>query len=327
MCWIRTALKTLFLLAIVLAAAIVLYLRLPWIRTETVRYRSGDVTLVATLALPRWHNGPYPAAVVVPGSGGYPRWLHWIVAKPLVPHGMAVLMYDKRGVGDSSGTNPQDLVGNPSYRDIGNPDAPRGIGNIAACGRMIDLLAEDALAGVRFLKTRTDIDQHRIGLIGASQAGWIMPLATSKSDDVAFIVNISGPAVSCGIENRYSELTGENPGFPDLHLSDDEMDRQLNAYDGPAGYDPAPVLAMLRAPTLWLLGANDRSVPTSWSVANLRPLIAAGAPIDLRIYPDADHGLVRGGNGMPGFRMLWAQIDYMSDVRTWLAAKGMLPPG
>jgi len=91
--------------------AAVFYLRLPWITTETIRFDNDDVTLVGTLALPRWHDGPYPAAVIVHGSGAYPRWVHWLQAKQLVPHGMAVLIYDKRGVGDSSGTNPQSLIG------------------------------------------------------------------------------------------------------------------------------------------------------------------------------------------------------------------------
>ena len=135
-------------------------------------------------------------------------------------------MYDKRGVGDSSGTNPQDLVGNPSFRDVGNPDAPQFHPDIAASVQMIDILAGDALAGVKWLKTRADIDASRIGFVGVSQAGWIMPLAANRSEDIAFIVNISGPAVTVGIENRYSELTGENPGFPDLQLSEEETDRR-----------------------------------------------------------------------------------------------------
>ena len=107
---------------------------------------------------------------------------------------MAVLVYDKRGVGDSSGTNPQELVATFKLRDVGDPNAPRVPVNIAASRQMIDILAGDALAGVESLKTRNDIDSSRIGFVGMSQAGWIMPLAASRSDDVAFIVNISGPA-------------------------------------------------------------------------------------------------------------------------------------
>lgn len=225
------------------AVAAIVYLRIPWITTETVSYQSGDVTLVGTLALPRWQDGPYSAAVIVHGSGSYSRWVGWFNVRQLVPHGMAVLIYDKRGVGDSSGVNPQELIGGTAIglQDIGNPSAPRVQINVAASGEMVDILAKDALAGVEWLQNRSDIDQSKIGLIGGSQAGWIMPLAASRTDTVAFIVSISGPAVTVGIENRFSELTGEMPGYRNLHLSQEEMNKRLSDYDGPQGYDPMPM--------------------------------------------------------------------------------------
>jgi Predicted hydrolase of the alpha/beta superfamily len=80
-----------------------------------------------------------------------------------------VLGYDKRGVGESTGD-----WNAATYED----------------------LAGDAVAAVEYLKTRRDIDAAQIGLLGISQAGWIMPLAAVRSKDVAFLISISGAGVT-----------------------------------------------------------------------------------------------------------------------------------
>lgn len=301
-----------FLAAVViLAVAAVFYFRLPWITTEAIRFQSDDATLAGTLALPRWHDGPYPAVVVVQGSGAMPRWFYWSYARRLAPHGMAVLIYDKRGVGGSSGTYPQSEGW--SLEIIDN------------CREMFEQLANDALAGVELLKSRDDIDSSRIGLAGISQAGWIMPIAASRTKDVSFIVSISGPAVSCGEEDWYSQLTGEYTAYPEFgaptpyaegELSDEEIERQLDNYDGPHGYDPVPILASLRVPIVWVYGGRDRSQPTFRSTANLDRLIKNGAPFYLQIHPEGDHMLRPPGSLRP--------IDYWQDVRAWLVSQGML---
>jgi dienelactone hydrolase len=295
-----------------LATLAVLFLRLPWIRTETLAIPSGDITLAATLALPRWQAGPYPAVVVVHGSGSLPRWVYWSYARQLVPHGMAVLLYDKRGTGASGGTLPQSTRWQQE--------------SIEQCGALFTALAGDARAAVRALVARPDIDRHRIGLAGISQAGWIMPLAADGNRDVAFIVSISGPAVSCGLEDWYSQLTGEYADSPDLgaptpfakgELTPAEIEQRLDGYQGPAGHEPEPVLARTRAPTLWLLGGRDISVPVVRSAAVLERLAAAGAPIEVRMYPEGNHVLAR-GDGQ------WPRIDYWPDVRAWLVRQGIL---
>src|SRR5258708_30407592 len=57
-------------------------------------------------------------------------------------------------------------------------------------------LAGDAASAFRYLKTRADIDPKRIGLLGISQAGWVMPLAALREKDIAFLISISGPGVT-----------------------------------------------------------------------------------------------------------------------------------
>ena len=102
----------------------------------------------------------------------------------LLHHGLAVLAYDKRGVGQSGGTYPG--------------ESPHPF--------TIDTLARDAEAAVHFLATRPEIDHDRIGLAGHSQAGWIIPLAASREPAVRFAVVFSGPAVTADENDEYQNL-------------------------------------------------------------------------------------------------------------------------
>ncbi|MGQ0589073.1 MAG: alpha/beta hydrolase family protein [Sphingosinicella sp.] len=140
------------------------------LREIPVSYPSGDIELAALLLLPDG-PGPYPAAVVVHGSGDSDRTNLWAraIAETVAEAGFAVLLTDKRGSGDSEG----------DWRTVG-----------------FHALAADALAGVAFLSSRADIDEARIGLVGLSQGGRIVPIAAAQSDAVAFVLNLVGDAVS-----------------------------------------------------------------------------------------------------------------------------------
>ena len=108
-------------------------------------------------------------------------------------------------------------------------------------------IADDVLACLNMLKKHPQVDPNRVGLFGGSQAGWIIPLACDKQKDIPFGVILSGPATSYGIEMYFSSLTGEGLR-PGLGLSAEEIDERLDAYDGPAGFDPLPVLARSKTP-------------------------------------------------------------------------------
>jgi len=139
---------------------------------EEVRFRSGDVTLAGTLVLPS-SGGPHPAMVLVHGSGNVDRrqWEYRSQADFLARQGFAAFIYDKRGVGESGGAWWE---------------ADEGFADLAA----------DVLAAVSFVRARPDIRANRIGLLGGSQAGWVMVRAASTSRDVAFLVLESAPAIS-----------------------------------------------------------------------------------------------------------------------------------
>jgi fermentation-respiration switch protein FrsA (DUF1100 family) len=139
---------------------------------ENAEFNNGKVQLAGTIVFPTG-VGPHPGIVVVHGSGPQTRHMVRLYAESLARRGIATLMYDKRGTGQSSGHWESD------YED----------------------LAEDALAGVKLLQAHPDVYSHQIGLCGASQAGWIIPIAVARSVDVAFAVLLVSPAVSIARQN------------------------------------------------------------------------------------------------------------------------------
>lgn len=230
-------------------------------------FANGAVTLAFSLDLPAG-SGPFPAVVLGHGSGRVTRDRLGFLASRLTALGFAVLRFDKRGVGESTGT----------FVFVGTADSPAVFADLAG----------DVAAGVRFLRTRPEIDPRRIGLAGVSQAGWILPLAARQVGDIAFMVLLSGPVCSVGMEMYYSDLA-ERTTRP---LA--EVHALLPAFKGPGGFDPVPTLRAIDTPTLWLLGLDDRSIPIPTTIANLQILKDAGRPFEWRTYEGLGHSLSGG---------------------------------
>jgi len=232
---------------------------------DTVTFQNGDVTLAGTLDLPVG-EGPFPAIVTIHGSPPLTRndIYNLRMSHFFVQHGYAVLRYDKRGTGESKG----------KYPEVGTHE--EGEANL-------NILADDALAGVAFLKNHDLIDPERIGLAGHSQAGWIIPLAASKSPDVAFMIISSGPTSTVGQEIFYSDLTAEGTALHDAS----DMARD---FAGPHGFDPIPALQKLGIPGFWSLGALDESIPIPLTVEILDSLITDhDKDFTYIIYPNKGH--------------------------------------
>jgi len=259
---------------------------------------SRDATLAATLRFPAAGRAPFPAIVLAHGSGPLTRDQLRPLAERFLSLGLAVMTYDKRGVGQSTGT----------YVNVGTERSVEVFG----------LLADDALACVAALGTRPDIDARRIGLGGASQAGWIAPLAASRSREMAFLVILSGPAVTVGKEIEYSRLAGADPGSIQ-GLADAEVERRMGLFNGPHGYDPVPVLERLSTPSIWIEGEHDRSVPMAQTLATLERLRRAGRPVTVVQLPGADHSLVNPRTG--------EHPDFWPRVRAWLEGLSVLARG
>jgi alpha-beta hydrolase superfamily lysophospholipase len=172
----------------------------PRYRTTTVTFTSAGTALAGTLFLPR--RPAVAAVVLVHGSGQEPRQLG--LAEQLAKHGIAVLTYDKRGVGASGGV----YVG---------PEV--GTNNVAAAN--LRLLATDASAALTTLVARLPARHGPVGLLGGSQAGWIMPLAAQQNPAVRFLVLFSGPVVRVREQLRFQFYTAGDARFWQTHTAAD----------------------------------------------------------------------------------------------------------
>jgi pimeloyl-ACP methyl ester carboxylesterase len=299
-------------------------------KQEQLTLRNGDVTLRATLLSPGT-EGKHPAVVYIPGSGGdYTSRDSSLFREyhQLISNGIAVLIYDKRGTGGSSGDWHRS-----SFEDLGR----------------------DALAGVASLKSRKDINPKQIGVWGFSQGATIAPFAASVSKDVAFVIMMSGG----GISGAEAEKGQQVAAMRARNLSEDEikealafMELQFDAVRSKAGWekfqaaipaardkrwfqhtwggtpkdhwlwgwwqfvinhDPATVLEKVRVPVLAMWGSGDTLTVPEYireMVAKIEESLKKGGNKDvtIKIFPGAEHDLtVKGSNEQvptPGFHDL-----------------------
>ena len=146
-------------------------------REEEVTFTNpkAQVSLAGTLTLPSG-VGPFPAAILIAGSGPHDRDENvaghrpfLVLADHLTRKGIAVLRYDKRGIGKSTG----------SYDQATTED-----------------FASDAEAAGNYLKSRKEINAQKIGLIGHSEGGLIAPMIASRSSDLAWVVLLAAPGLN-----------------------------------------------------------------------------------------------------------------------------------
>jgi dienelactone hydrolase len=261
---------------------------------EEVAFASGDEIIAGTLLRPAT-PGPHPALVMIHGSGPVTRDALRPFADHFARNGIAVLITDKRGTGRSTGTWAR---------------------------ATFDDLAQDALAGVRMLRGRADIDPSAIGLHGVSLGGWVAPLAASRSRDVAYVVVESAPTLTPREHERLRvesqlradafprediaralafmdlklEVARTGEGWARLQSLMDDRPAWLSYVNPPSsldslrwhwdhvfGYDPIPVLERLRVPMLVLYGALDSIVPPRVHRARMQQAIEAAGRHDVTI--------------------------------------------
>ncbi|WP_433525555.1 alpha/beta hydrolase family protein [Nocardia pseudovaccinii] len=311
-------------------------------RSEDVTYRNGDITIAGTLTLPEG-NGPFPAILMISGSGPQDRNEELMGHKPFLlladtytRAGYAVLRTDDRGVGGTSGK-----LDDATYHD----------------------LAADAAAGVRFLRARPDIDPARVGLFGHSEGGYLAPLVASRPDSgVAFAILMAGPSVpgwevlieqnralpsaagatQSRIDDQVAYITdwtnliraGDLAAAKDLAYRHNESlppnqrasAETLDAYNTTymasfITYDPAPALSALRIPVLAFFGTKDMQVLATQNEQPMRDRLAADPDVTVHVFPDLNHLMQPANSGLPseytGIETTIAP-DVLTYTTTWL---------
>lgn len=236
---------------------------------QNVKFQNQGINLAGSLLIP---EKPYAAVVIVHGSDPVKREMEF--AKRLAKEGIAVLTYDKRGVGESGGT----YVG-PSV----------GTNNIDPAN--LNLLSQDASAAINTLCTFLKNKNTPVGLIGFSQAGWIIPLAAEKNYKVRFMVIFSGPVVTTLEQLRFQFYTNGNEHFWDSHSESDVREHVKNDPDKYQFIEtnPKEQLREVKIPGLWIFGGKDIQVPVGLSMERLDSLRAMGKNYEYILFPELGH--------------------------------------
>jgi pimeloyl-ACP methyl ester carboxylesterase len=315
-------------------------------REEDVSFENSTagIKLAGTLTIPPG-KGPFPAVVLVAGSGAHDRDEALMGHRPflvlsdyLTRRGIAVLRYDKRGVGESGGT----------YATATTSD-----------------FADDADAGLAYLETRGEVDRRKIGLIGHSEGGMIAPMLAARNSSVAYIVMMAGPGIP-GDEllveqtlliaeaNGQTHETAEKAAGEEriiLSLVKDETDsaalekklrEQLTgqvpeAQIGAAikstsspwfryfiSYDPAATLRKVKCPVLAVIGSRDLQVPPEQNIPAIRKALqdAGNQKFEVDELPGLNHLFQTAKTGSPAE---YAQIEEtispiaLEKIAAWVA--------
>ncbi len=179
-------------------------------KEEEVSYKNEEagITITGTFTTPK-SGGKFPAVLLITGSGQQNRNEELMGHKPflvlsdyLTKQGIAVLRVDDRGTGGTTG----------DFSESTTED-----------------FVTDVLAGVKYLKSRKDVNQDEIGLVGHSEGGMIAPMAAVKSDDVDFIVLMAGPGVpSDKLMLMQDSLISKSYGVSDAATKDAlELNQQI----------------------------------------------------------------------------------------------------
>lgn len=278
--------------------------------TREVRFSNAGVNLAGTLLMPPSAGNRHAGIIILQGSTSNLRREYRFYADHFARAGLAVLTFDKRGTGESSG----------------NYDAAT-----------YDDLAADAVAAVEFLRGQAGVDPKRVGVWGLSQGAFIAPLVARRLGSLAFIAAVSPPGVMVGESAAYQDslrlmakgyssasagraarlnrqiLAWLATGGARAELDDaltnaadlpwrraSSLPERLPADSALEGWywrgrtlDPIPLWRSLRAPVLVVFGSGDELVPAVVSADRIRRALREGGNRDatVRVFPAANHVL------------------------------------
>ena len=236
---------------------------------QDVKFESQGVSLAGSILTPK---KTVAAVVIVHGSDPVKREMDFAIR--LAKEGIAVFTYDKRGVGESGGV----YVG-PSV----------GTNNIDTTN--LNLLSHDASAAVNTFRTYLKDKKIPIGLVGFSQAGWIIPITASKNPQIEFMVLFSCPTITTLEQLRFQFYTNGDNKFWENHTDAEAREHTKNDPDRYqfVATDPKISLNTLSIPGLWLFGEKDIQIPVKLCMEQLNTLKAQGKPFEYTLFSKLGH--------------------------------------
>jgi uncharacterized protein len=260
-----------------------------------VSIANGSIRLNGTLYRPRGRPGRLPLIALAHGSEEADRYSFGPIPLVLAGKGFAVLAYDKRGSGASTG----------DWSSAGLVE-----------------LADDLVAAIRAVGKRPDIDSSRIAILGTSEGGWVAPLAASQLHAIKAIVTICGGARTKGDAYVYKirrerEAAGASPASVDSAVKEAEglvaasaqrvVGGTASGFDLRLSYDPTADWQAFRGAVLYMGGEADVLESGPEAADWFRRLFerAGNADAATRLWPRAHHSLLLGVTGEPSeFRTL-----------------------
>lgn len=227
-------------------------------------FSSEGTNLAGTMYRPK---NAYASVVIVHGSGQETR-----MAELLANSGISVLTYDKRGVGKSGGIYSGPEVGTNNVDSLN-----------------INLLAKDARAALNKMKQYNN--GTPIGLLGFSQAGWIIPIAANNNPLVNFMVLFSCPTITSLEQLRFQFYTNRNTNFWVNHTEEDARYHIKNDSDRYQfiSTDPKVALRNISVPSLWLFGGKDIQIPVKLCIEQINTLKTQGKPFEYALFSNLGH--------------------------------------
>ena len=311
-------------------AVVVLFLVLdePSYRVEEIFFKHGDNQLAGLMTFPVSDKEEFPCIVMIHGDGPVDRDSghgYDLFFEEFAKAGWCVLSWDKPGIGESSG----DWL-NQSMSDR----------------------ADEALAAIHYLQSRGDVISNKIGLFGYSQAGWVIPLAASRSEDVSFIIPVS-TAIDVVSQSRYyrknrwalkgysQEEIDENLSYYDRleqqSLEHPSYESYLKSVQNEApehygelmargrwifsnklgGVNARHALRNTHCPVLAIWGDKDMyvDVDESYKIYSEELKKAGNSDVTLQIFPNANHSLIKAHRKQlvhKGVSFWWIMLKYVA---------------
>lgn len=324
---------------------------------RVVEFSSGPLTLRGKFVRPKG-DGRFPAVVIVHGSERSSAVDYYSEPYLYAANGFASLVFDKRGTGKSDGKYLQNfsvladdvLAAVAWLRDQDHVDGDRI--NLAGYsqGGWVAPLAAMRDGHIRSLLISygplvSVAEEDRWGYVYALQKSGFGADAIAKADRINAVLN----DITRG-EDRWGELAvlleevRREPWADAVRGSDSTLGRMLETkesiwasrlfYWWHVGrhtdppfiewhYDPVPTMAALTIPSLWIFGAEDSSMPTQSTLEVIRKLQADGKPVESKVYPQAEHGMLRFEGADGRRRAIGYEPDYFSFQIAWLKNQNM----